>query len=187
MKLSRDAIVDEAIALLQEEGLEAVSLRNVAARLDAKAPSLARHVGDKQNLLALMSTRLFFEALDDVVPGGPWTDWMVRFGQALWRKQRSTRDAAMLIAAAPAYVGSIGAIEARLAAQMAATGLAPARGMLIQSAVQALVTGWTGFATGPQGEDIARLVAIDAAMDSSLRALVHGFADDGLDPADMAR
>lgn len=176
MKLSRDAIVDEAIALLQEEGLEAVSLRNVAARLDAKAPSLARHVGDKQNLLALMSTRLFFEALDDVVPGGAWTDWMVRFGQALWRQQRATRDAAMLIAAAPAHVGSIEAIADHLAAQIRAVGLSPERGMMIQSAVQALITGWTGFATGPQGSDIARLVEIDAAVDASLIALVQGFA-----------
>lgn len=176
MKLSRDAIVEEAIALLQEEGLDAVSLRNVAARLDAKAPSLARHVGDKQSLLALMSNRLFMGALDDVASGGPWTDWMVRFGQSLWRKQRATRDAALLIAAAPAHIGSMEAIADRLSAQIGAVGLPLARGMMIQSAVQALVTGWTGFATGPQGGDIARLVEIAAAVDASLIALVQGFA-----------
>jgi TetR/AcrR family tetracycline transcriptional repressor len=176
MKLSRDAIVDEAIALLQEEGLEAVSLRNVAARLDAKAPSLARHVGDKQSLLALMSSRLFLEALDDVAPGGLWTDWMVRFGRALWRKQRATRDAALLIAAAPPHMASMELVADRLRAQVQSVGLPTGRGMMIQSAVQALITGWTGFATGPQGSDIARLVEIEDAVDASLTALIHGFA-----------
>ncbi|WP_311267637.1 TetR family transcriptional regulator [Sphingobium sp. WCS2017Hpa-17] len=186
MKLSRDAIVDEAIALLQEEGLEAVSLRNVAARLDAKAPSLARHVGDKQSLLALMSARLFGAVIDALPPCTGWRDWVMAFGRGLWRKQQATRDAAPLIAMAPLDADAMAAMADRLRAQVQGVGLPVDRGMLLQSAVQALVTGWTGFATGAQGVAIGRIVPIEAAVEESLAALVRGFAET-LDPADPPR
>jgi len=40
MKLNQEQIVDEAIRLLHEHGLKQVTLRNLADRLEMKAPSL---------------------------------------------------------------------------------------------------------------------------------------------------
>jgi len=176
MKLNRERIVAEAIAILREEGLEAVSLRRVAARLDAKAPSLARHVGDKKMLLALMSNRLFRDALESVPDGSDWRRWMLDFGRALWRKQRETRDIAKLIAHAPPQEEVQGRTLHALTERLAAMGLPIDRGMIVQSAVQVLVTGWTGFVTGPRGAAIAALVPVEEAVEASLVALVDGFA-----------
>lgn len=49
--LSRDRIVSAALALVDSEGLEAVSTRRLAAELGVKGPSLYNHVGTKEELL----------------------------------------------------------------------------------------------------------------------------------------
>lgn len=175
MKLSRDKIVMEAVALMQEEGLEAVSLRRVATRLDAKAPSLARHVGDKQSLLALMSSHIFRSVLAEVEPVADWRVWALAFGRALWRKQQQTRDIAQLIIAVPPLQEAMEQTLSALRAQIDHIGLPLERAMILQSAVQALVTGWTGFSTGAQGTLIAAMLPVDEAVEESLSALIAGF------------
>lgn len=53
--LSPEAITEAAIRLADAEGLEAVSIRRVAAELDARAMSLYDHFASKRELLASMS------------------------------------------------------------------------------------------------------------------------------------
>jgi AcrR family transcriptional regulator len=50
-RLSRQAIIEAARALLEAEGIEAVSLRRVAGALGVTAPALYAHVTDKRDLL----------------------------------------------------------------------------------------------------------------------------------------
>jgi AcrR family transcriptional regulator len=52
--LHRDAIVASAVALADEEGVGALSMRNLARRLGYEAMSLYNHVANKDELLALM-------------------------------------------------------------------------------------------------------------------------------------
>ncbi|MEJ7585439.1 MAG: helix-turn-helix domain-containing protein [Acidimicrobiales bacterium] len=49
--LSRAAIVQAAREMITEEGLDAVSLRRLAAHLQVTAPALYAHVEDKEDLL----------------------------------------------------------------------------------------------------------------------------------------
>jgi AcrR family transcriptional regulator len=49
--LSRDRIVSAALALIDAEGLEALSTRRLAAELGVSGPSLYNHVGTKEELL----------------------------------------------------------------------------------------------------------------------------------------
>ncbi|WP_316522592.1 TetR/AcrR family transcriptional regulator C-terminal domain-containing protein [Kitasatospora brasiliensis] len=57
--LSRDQIVAEAFALLDANGIEALSMRKLAARLNAGATSLYTHVANKEELLALVVDQIF--------------------------------------------------------------------------------------------------------------------------------
>lgn len=50
-KLSRTVIVECALAIVRAEGLEALTMRRVAAELKAGAMSLYRHVEDRDDLL----------------------------------------------------------------------------------------------------------------------------------------
>jgi len=57
-RLSTQAIVDTAIAIADVDGLDAVSIRRVAAILDVRPMSLYTHIISKDELLALMANEL---------------------------------------------------------------------------------------------------------------------------------
>ncbi|MFF2141228.1 TetR/AcrR family transcriptional regulator C-terminal domain-containing protein [Kitasatospora sp. NPDC058190] len=59
--LSREQIVTEALALLDSDGIEALSMRKLGARLNAGATSLYTHVANKDELLALVVDQVFGE------------------------------------------------------------------------------------------------------------------------------
>ncbi|HET6449643.1 MAG TPA: TetR/AcrR family transcriptional regulator C-terminal domain-containing protein [Conexibacter sp.] len=56
--LSTQAIVETAIAIADVDGLDAVSIRRVAAILDVRPMSLYTHIVNKDELLALMANEL---------------------------------------------------------------------------------------------------------------------------------
>lgn len=62
-RLSPEAITEAAIRLADAEGLEAVSIRRVAAELDARAMSLYDHFTSKRELLSSMSDEVVGEML----------------------------------------------------------------------------------------------------------------------------
>ncbi|UGT40213.1 TetR/AcrR family transcriptional regulator [Nocardia yamanashiensis] len=59
--LSRAQIIAEAIALLDSEGFEALSMRRLGTRLNAGATSLYTHVANKEELLELVVDQVFGE------------------------------------------------------------------------------------------------------------------------------
>jgi AcrR family transcriptional regulator len=61
--LSRERITEAAVRLADADGLEAVSIRRVAAELDARAMSLYDHFADKRELLASMTDEVVGEML----------------------------------------------------------------------------------------------------------------------------
>jgi AcrR family transcriptional regulator len=56
--LSEDAVVDAALAILKSDGLEAVTMRRVAADLDTGAASLYVYVSGREGLLQAMLDRV---------------------------------------------------------------------------------------------------------------------------------
>jgi AcrR family transcriptional regulator len=54
-------IVDAARTLLEEEGLNALSMRRLADRIGIRAPSLYKHFADKQDLEAALISNGFLE------------------------------------------------------------------------------------------------------------------------------
>ena len=50
-KLTRDRIIDAALVIMDDEGLDAVSMRRVGRELGVEAMSLYHHVRDKDDLL----------------------------------------------------------------------------------------------------------------------------------------
>lgn len=76
--LSRERIVAEAVRLLDEEGMEALSMRGLAVRLGTAATSLYRHVANKDELIELVVDELYgeLEVPDPVGATGwraPWS------------------------------------------------------------------------------------------------------------------
>lgn len=85
--LDRERIVAAAVALADEGGLEAVSLRKVAARLNAGPMRLYGYISTKQELFDLMVDEVQAEILPEEPPG----DWR----EALSTLAHRTRRAAL--------------------------------------------------------------------------------------------
>jgi AcrR family transcriptional regulator len=74
--LSRSQIVKAAIAVADGEGLEAVTMRRIAAALGSGTASLYWHVPSKQDLYELMFDEYIGEFLSEArVPKHPSRDW----------------------------------------------------------------------------------------------------------------
>jgi len=61
--LRRDAIVDEARALISSDGLDALTLRRLGDRFSVSAPALYAHFHDKDDLLRAVAERQFDELM----------------------------------------------------------------------------------------------------------------------------
>ncbi len=70
-RVTREAIVAAALELADAEGLQAVSIRRVAAKLGTRPMGLYSHIERKDDLIDLMLDAIAGEVLLDEVPG----DW----------------------------------------------------------------------------------------------------------------
>ncbi len=103
-RLDRLTVVEAALKLLNETGLEGLSLRRIATELDVKAPALYWHFDSKQALLDEMATQILRGMLrsadlgddsEDGLPDGTrWREWMTSAMRALRSTLLSYRDGA---------------------------------------------------------------------------------------------
>ncbi|MBY8883604.1 TetR/AcrR family transcriptional regulator C-terminal domain-containing protein [Streptomyces sp. PTM05] len=96
MAVTTEAIADAASAVLQDDGLDALTLRAVADRLGVRHNSVRWHVGNKQGLLELLSERIVAPAADADLPAEPHERLTL-----LWERLRGAllahRDGARLL------------------------------------------------------------------------------------------
>lgn len=70
-RISRQDVVREALALLDGDGIDAVTLRGVARRLGVHLNSVSLQVGNKARLLDLMADAILGELSFDDLPADP--------------------------------------------------------------------------------------------------------------------
>ena len=151
MAVTRDRIVAAGLALLDEGGLEGLTLRRLAERLGIRAPTLYWHVRDKRELLDLMVSVIMDEALADwrePQPGQPWWDWLAGRARALRAGLLAHRDGALMLAGNRPTQPALPGIERQLAA-LAEAGFPPPEALLTLLALNAYVI---GEALDTQGE-----------------------------------
>jgi len=82
--LSRDVIVAEALAMLQDGDLDALTLRGLAQRLGAAPMSLYTHFSSRDDLIRAVSEYVF-TFLEPLPAGGTWQDHVRNW---LWANYR---------------------------------------------------------------------------------------------------
>lgn len=175
-RLTPEAIVEEAIRLLNEEGMEGVSLRKLAARLGISAPSLYWHFADKGALMAAIVETVFDSGMNKVPAHRDWQRWMHAFGMALWRTHRETRDFARLVATTNIDSGQMDRAFARIRGALAHLDLEEGEAMRIQSCVQAQVLGWATYASTPYAGKLAAALDFEKLVPEGLALLLNGEA-----------
>ncbi|MEV4347837.1 TetR/AcrR family transcriptional regulator C-terminal domain-containing protein [Actinoplanes sp. NPDC049596] len=71
-RLTLETVVSRAVELADREGLDAVSVRRLAAELSARPMSLYSFFGRKDDLVDLMVDHVLGEMLVDRIPGDDW-------------------------------------------------------------------------------------------------------------------
>src|SRR5262245_39370933 len=112
--LDQAQVVRAALALLDEVGIDELTMRRLAERLGVKAASLYRHVRDKNELLVLLGDEISGE-IPLVRPTGTWREQLVKMARNVRRGLLAHRDAARLLAiTAPLGPRRLGHIESVL-------------------------------------------------------------------------
>ncbi|MFD8704016.1 TetR/AcrR family transcriptional regulator C-terminal domain-containing protein [Kitasatospora sp. NPDC059648] len=106
-KLDRALVVDTALQLLDEVGLDGLTLRAIAAELDVKAPALYWHFKDKQALLDEMATEMMRRMTAEAAgawgadrPAGDWRQTYLGTMRALRAELLRHRDGARVYSGA---------------------------------------------------------------------------------------
>jgi TetR/AcrR family tetracycline transcriptional repressor len=122
--LTRERLVGAALELIGDDGLEGLSMRALAERLQVKAASLYWHVRDRRELLELLAESI----LDTVRPvrGRPeWRPAVLDAAAALRERVATQKDASRILLEVPdSLVGS--ATYGELKRQFQSAGLPPA-------------------------------------------------------------
>ncbi len=101
MALTRETIVDTALRLLDDVGLEALSLRAVGRALKVNASALYWYFHDKQALLDEMAATVSRRVhVDPPTTGEPWERGLRALAAGLRASMLAQRDGAQLLTAA---------------------------------------------------------------------------------------
>jgi len=99
----RAEIVRAGLELLEEGGLDALSLRRVAQALGMHAPGLYWYIEDKQELIDLLAKAILDEALAaerGPAEGEGWEPWLTEVAVRMRRALLAHRDGARVVAGA---------------------------------------------------------------------------------------
>ena len=103
--LSREKVVDATLALIDEQGMGAVTMRKVAARLHVEAMSLYKHVANREKLFDAVGDRIVNELSEDETvhpePDDGWKPYLTGIARGIRRYARAHPHAFPLVATRP--------------------------------------------------------------------------------------
>ncbi|WP_043638217.1 TetR/AcrR family transcriptional regulator [Nonomuraea candida] len=177
-RLSRERIVEAAVALLDAEGAAGLSMRALAARLRAGTMSLYEYVRSKEDVLDLALDEVIGEIEEPPEPG-PWRDYLVRQLTQSRAVMRRHPWVPALTATRPLLGPNALARSRPFYAALASAGLA---GPALTAAVGTLTSYVNGFVAA---ENIWWARIRTPAADAELRGAVAGHLNERM--ADLAR
>lgn len=143
--ISRELIVQTALDLLDEEGIDGVTARALANRLGVRAPALYWHMSNKQEILDEMGTEIRrrvaarLEAESDVQG---WHDQLAVFARALRAEYLAHRNGARTFAGTKLTDPDVLRAQEQWLARWVDSGLAVEDGVAAAQLVTAFVVGF---------------------------------------------
>jgi AcrR family transcriptional regulator len=188
LELDAHEIVSAAVAIFEESGLDAVSMRSVSTRLGVSPVPLYSRVGNKDALVDAIADRL----LADLAPPGAddesWEEYGARWAGELRSRLRQARDSRLILS-----LGRNAYVEASLplVAALRRSGCAPDAAMQACRLLMWAVVGFGAVETGaePRGRRRRRgrpggdptgvtSAEVDALFDLHVRYVIEGIAAD---------
>ncbi|MEV0199102.1 TetR/AcrR family transcriptional regulator C-terminal domain-containing protein [Nonomuraea sp. NPDC050691] len=164
MPIDKETAARTALRLLEEDGLDRLTVRRVASALGVQAPALYWHFADKRALLDQIVDVMLAPAAMELGrpgPGEPWWTWLERSLGALRRALLAHRDGARVAAGADVTRAvAMGAFAERVTEVLHAAGFGLADASRAAGALVHFVVGRTlEEQSRPALEEEARAVA----------------------------
>ena len=169
--LTRERILDAAQAIVTEEGLEAVSMRRVAAALGAGAMSLYNHVPNKEALLGGLAERVFSQV--QVPQGASRRELAGSWARSVRSTLIANRQMLPLVLARSQRALLIG-IARPLVESLVATGMSVDDARDVTSVLGRYVAGALIFDGASSAKRKADRTAMDRPFEVGLTALLDG-------------
>ncbi len=166
--LSRDQIVDAAISVMDEEGLDALSMRRLGQELDAGATSLYWHIRNKDELLDLVLDRVIGEVVPDMPHDAGWRETAEQAASALRRVLLRHRGVAPIMGERPTFgPNALQALEILLTPFVKA-GFEPEAALLAATTIINWASGFAVFEVrdpvGPNASDADRAAFVSGVL-----------------------
>jgi TetR/AcrR family tetracycline transcriptional repressor len=182
-QVSKDQIISEAIELIDAEGLHALTMRALGARLGVAAMSLYRHLPGRDAVLSAVVNRLFTTALTGLDPGPSWTESTTRFALAYRTMLLDHPHAVPLLATHPVDTDLALPLLADVLERFTAAGIDQDHALITIQSVGVYVLGHALAQVGtPPGSDTTTrptdptaLAYYDRWFATGLRAIITGF------------
>ena len=169
--LTRDRLVEAALELIQEDGLDGLSMRALAERLEVKAASLYWHVRDREELLELLAGSIL-DSVPRPRPAAGWRPNVIAMAAALESRVSSQKDASRVLLESPDVLGQSETFAA-MTAQLQVSGLQQAEAAEVaRMAITHVIAGRTSPG-GDVGDSAAATSDVASiAIDTGSRGVV---------------
>ncbi|WP_328448972.1 TetR/AcrR family transcriptional regulator C-terminal domain-containing protein [Streptomyces sp. NBC_00386] len=149
-RLDKKQVVEAALRLLNETGLDGLTLRVIAKELNVQAPALYWHFKNKQELLDEMATEMYRRMVDTpgAAEGDGWRERLLAVNRGLRAALLSYRDGAKVFSGSR-FTGTLHAVEMERTLTLFTRA-----GFTLTQAVRATSTAYVytiGFVTEEQG------------------------------------
>src|ERR1700761_2537855 len=121
MKVNREMVAQAGLNLLNEVGLEQLTLRRLGTELKVQAATIYWHFKSKEELIDEMATIVLAEGAPNLVPARISADWKLRaatYGNGLRKTLLAYRDGARMVAGTrltnTEYLMTVESISAKL-------------------------------------------------------------------------
>lgn len=188
MTLNRERVLAEALRLVDDDGLDGLSLRRLAHRLDVQAPTLYWHVKGKAELVDGLADAIMDEAIAAVpAPDDDGREWLLGALGALRAALLRHRDGARIVSGAR-YSLRRGDFSELAMATLVERGLDAQRARLLVLVGERYTVGWVLEEQAPPPDGPAPTAAeIRARFPVASRAIGEYFAGTGRTADDLYR
>lgn len=138
MKVTRERVARAGLKLLDDVGLEALTLRVLARSLEIQAGAMYWHFENKQELLDEMASIVLGEGARHLVPrreSADWETWATAFGNGLRKTLLAYRDGARMVSGTRLTNTEYMQVMERIAAKMTGSGFTVRQAVVLLSTI----------------------------------------------------
>ncbi|MEV5898024.1 TetR/AcrR family transcriptional regulator C-terminal domain-containing protein [Nonomuraea fuscirosea] len=146
--LTRQAILEAALALADRDGLKALSMRRIGQELGVEAMSLYQHVANKDALLDGLVEQIFTRAAPPLAEAESWQEGLREYARALLRILLAHPNVIPLVVSRPAITPQNHGLMENALHTLRAAGLPPERALDMLYAVTGFVVGHVAILAG---------------------------------------